>query len=57
MCLLVECVNGSYGQGCAQQCQCQNGALCDHVSGACTCSPGYAGTHCEKSKISFVSDQ
>lgn len=57
MCLLVECVNGSYGQGCAQQCQCQNGALCDHVSGACTCSPGYAGTHCEKSKIFFVSDQ
>lgn len=54
VCSLSECVNGSYGQRCTQQCQCQNGALCDHVSGACTCSPGYAGTSCEKSKISFV---
>ncbi|KAG7226079.1 hypothetical protein INR49_018689 [Caranx melampygus] len=46
--LFAVCANGTYGPGCVQQCQCQNGADCDHVSGACTCSPGYAGTFCEK---------
>lgn len=58
MCMLqfTECMNGTYGRGCAQLCQCENGALCDHVSGACTCSPGYTGTFCEKSKPCVVSD-
>lgn len=50
-----ECVKGSFGAGCVQQCQCQNQARCHPVNGTCTCSPGFAGAHCEKSKSSFVS--
>ncbi|MEQ2259187.1 hypothetical protein XENORESO_008158 [Xenotaenia resolanae] len=48
-----ECINGNYGHSCAQKCLCQNEALCDHVSGACICSPGFTGSLCEKSKAFF----
>lgn len=44
----AECPEGSFGPGCESSCQCQNGAACDHVSGACTCTAGWTGTFCEK---------
>lgn len=42
------CPEGSFGPSCESSCQCQNGAACDHVSGACTCTAGWTGTFCER---------
>lgn len=49
-----ECPAGMFGLGCRHRCQCDNKALCDHVSGACTCQVGWTGTFCEKRKWSFL---
>ncbi|XP_058426093.1 N-acetylglucosamine-1-phosphodiester alpha-N-acetylglucosaminidase isoform X2 [Diceros bicornis minor] len=40
------CPNGSFGEDCAEKCQCQNGATCDPVQGTCTCPPGFTGDAC-----------
>ncbi|KAM6155915.1 LOW QUALITY PROTEIN: N-acetylglucosamine-1-phosphodiester alpha-N-acetylglucosaminidase [Rhynchocyon petersi] len=40
------CTNGSFGDSCAQKCQCQNGAACDPAHGTCTCPPGFIGDLC-----------
>lgn len=37
------CQNGKYGLQCKENCECYNGALCDHITGKCTCTPGYQG--------------
>uniref|UniRef100_A0A8C8SDA1 N-acetylglucosamine-1-phosphodiester alpha-N-acetylglucosaminidase n=1 Tax=Pelusios castaneus TaxID=367368 RepID=A0A8C8SDA1_9SAUR len=42
------CVSGSYGDGCAQKCLCQNGGVCDPVHGSCACPAGYHGTICQQ---------
>lgn len=54
VCLIFspECPAGKFGLGCHHQCQCENEALCDHVSGACTCQVGWTGTFCENRKRS-----
>ena len=31
--------------------RCENGGICDPVSGACTCLSGYQGDHCESKVI------
>lgn len=49
--LAAGCPEGSFGPSCKHSCQCQNGAACDHVSGACTCSAGWTGTFCEKGDV------
>lgn len=50
-----ECPAGMFGLGCRHRCQCDNKALCDHVSGACTCQVGWTGTFCEKrERISLI---
>uniref|UniRef100_A0A672JQW7 Multiple EGF like domains 11 n=1 Tax=Salarias fasciatus TaxID=181472 RepID=A0A672JQW7_SALFA len=36
-----SCPAGFYGENCREECSCRNGADCDGVTGACTCSPGY----------------
>lgn len=46
---LMLCVH--YGAECKLVCECENGAECDHVSGACTCTVGWVGSHCEKSEL------
>ena len=47
----LACRESEFGQGCIQQCLCQNGALCNAVNGACTCTAGYTGVNCEIGKI------
>ncbi len=48
---MSECPEGHYGAECKLACECENGAECDHVSGACTCTAGWVGSHCEKSEL------
>ena len=43
----TPCPAGTWGPGCASHCDCEHGATCHHVSGACTCAAGYKGQHCE----------
>lgn len=47
-CWAAGCPEGSFGPSCRSSCQCQNGAACDHASGACTCAAGWTGTFCER---------
>lgn len=44
------CPTAFYGKNCANVCQCQNGADCDHITGQCTCRTGFTGKQCEQSK-------
>lgn len=46
----LECDEGYYGNDCLQQCQCMNGATCDHVTGMCYCTTGWTGAMCEASE-------
>ncbi|KAM6967651.1 uncharacterized protein pear1 [Aplochiton taeniatus] len=41
------CDDKHWGPGCVQKCKCENGALCNPVSGSCQCPPGYIGRLCE----------
>ncbi|KAL0168007.1 hypothetical protein M9458_036229, partial [Cirrhinus mrigala] len=48
-----ECPVGTYGPQCALHCDCQNGAKCYHINGACLCDtgfcpPGLYGLICDK---------
>jgi len=43
---ITVCPEGTFGDNCEQECQCQNGANCNHVDGTCVCSAGYMGTTC-----------
>lgn len=46
-----RCPPGMWGVNCNQSCDCFNRGECDHVTGKCTCKPGYRGekvntSHC-----------
>lgn len=43
-----QCEEGSFGANCSQTCQCQNGGVCNHISGHCQCAPGWRGKKCNK---------
>ncbi|KAF0038819.1 hypothetical protein F2P81_009303 [Scophthalmus maximus] len=43
----VSCDSSHWGPHCSNRCQCQNAALCNPITGACICSPGYRGWRCE----------
>lgn len=45
-CLVPECEDGRYGEGCGQNCSCHHGA-CDRLSGKCICHVGWMGEHCD----------
>lgn len=42
-----DCDAKHWGPGCRQDCRCENGALCDPLTGACQCPPGFIGLLCE----------
>jgi len=35
------CPTGLHGEECKSVCRCQNGGFCNHVTGACYCTPGW----------------
>uniref|UniRef100_A0AAZ3QTH5 Platelet endothelial aggregation receptor 1 n=1 Tax=Oncorhynchus tshawytscha TaxID=74940 RepID=A0AAZ3QTH5_ONCTS len=41
------CDDQHWGPGCGQLCKCENGGLCNPVTGTCQCPPGYIGRRCE----------
>jgi len=48
LCVCIECPRGTYGPGCQLTCQCSgHSSACDHVTGTCSCNPGYQGIHCQ----------
>lgn len=47
---ITECLDGYYGQDCANECQCENEALCDFRTGSCNCTAGWMGEACNESK-------
>lgn len=52
--LIVECDNGTYGNGCNRTCgHCANKTICYHVNGTCFegCDPGYRGSRCHQGKL------
>ena len=44
--LIQDCQYGSYGENCANTCNCVNSLKCDSVSG-CICMTGYIGEKCD----------
>lgn len=52
MCVCVSgCAQGWFGEDCTQRCNCSNGALCDPVTGNCTCGLGWTGDNCDAGKL------
>ena len=49
----AECADGSAGAGCSITCNCQNGGVCNHVDGSCTCQAGFQGADCATRKSIF----
>lgn len=45
------CPDGYYGLDCANTCSCGNGAQCDHVTGDCSCPPGWVGDNCNQREL------
>lgn len=50
-CLIAACLPGRYGTGCARRCRCPTGTPCHHLTGECSCPPGFTGYGCEKSEF------
>ncbi|XP_071492048.1 uncharacterized protein [Diadema antillarum] len=46
--ICTACPGGRYGEQCLSSCQCFKSTGCDHVTGACSCSAGWKGEHCEQ---------
>lgn len=45
---LAGCDSDHWGPHCSNRCQCQNGALCNPITGACVCAAGFRGWRCEE---------
>ena len=52
--VLPDCAVGFFGQDCAEECLCQNGGLCHPVTGVCTCTAEWSGTHCNISEFGYL---
>lgn len=46
--VLAGCESDYWGPHCSNRCQCQNGAKCNPITGACVCTDGYQGWRCEE---------
>ncbi|XP_011498129.1 PREDICTED: multiple epidermal growth factor-like domains protein 10 [Ceratosolen solmsi marchali] len=44
---LKECPQGTWGQGCKNECNCIRDMSCNPVNGKCKCPPGWMGSRCE----------
>ncbi len=49
----TECPAGTFGLGCKEKCKCENGGLCDKMTGRCNCGLGWTGELCESGKWSW----
>ncbi|KAF3688778.1 Multiple epidermal growth factor-like domains protein 11 [Channa argus] len=45
------CESDYWGPHCSNRCQCQNGAKCNPITGACVCTDGYQGWRCEEPSV------
>uniref|UniRef100_A0A672U6S9 EGF-like domain-containing protein n=1 Tax=Strigops habroptila TaxID=2489341 RepID=A0A672U6S9_STRHB len=43
---IERCPPGSHGAQCELRCPCQNGGVCHHITGECSCPPGWTGLVC-----------
>lgn len=41
------CPENTYGKDCQGQCNCHNDALCDKMTGTCSCGMGWTGETCQ----------
>lgn len=48
LCVPAGCESDFWGPHCSNRCQCQNGAKCNPITGACVCTDGYQGWRCEE---------
>jgi len=46
----AACADGRWGVNCSERCRCANQSDCDHVTGTCSCSPGWTGQNCDTRK-------
>lgn len=46
MCFLA-CDAQHWGLECRLACECQNGGVCDALTGSCLCPSGFTGEHCQ----------
>ena len=50
----TACATGVFGAGCNSPCLCQNGAQCNHITGACTCTAGWQGSTCAAGRELYI---
>ena len=56
---ILECANGTYGEGCSRQCSCDEegtaSSTCHHINGpTCVCYPEYTGLLCQTSESCII---
>ena len=44
--LYIVCLPETFGSNCSETCTCEADSNCHHITGDCTCPPGYLGTNC-----------
>ena len=47
---IAVCPDGFFGASCLMNCSSGCNSTCNHVSGACSCNPGYKGYRCDQGK-------
>ena len=50
----VGCPQGRYGANCAQICNCRDVTECHHITGVCSCHPGYTGDDCRQGMVAAL---